>query len=135
MREVRSRRITLEAEQARHPLHFIRGPLPVSWLAAAVRAGGSAPAVGLVLWYCRGLQRGAPRVRLAPARVRELGLSDDAARRGLGALEHAGLVIVERARGKAPFVTIVDREEQSRADERVERVGADGTGHAPRLVQ
>ena len=65
--------------------------------------------MGLVLWYCRGLSR-SNHVRLTPARVRELGLSPDAARRGLGKLENAGLIRVERQQGRAPYVTILRTE-------------------------
>jgi DNA-binding transcriptional ArsR family regulator len=109
MEQLRSRRVHIDTGVAVRPPpthRFVRGPLPVAWFARAIACRGSAGTVGLVIWYCSGLER-SRRVRLAPARVRELGLSPDAARRGLLALERGGLVTCERRRGKAPLVTIV----------------------------
>ena len=57
--------------------HFLKGPVPFSWLAKAARCGGRALHVGIILWYRAGLERsptiriptvGSPCVRLKPER-------------------------------------------------------------------
>lgn len=91
---------------------FLAGPVPMSWLAEAYRRGSAAQAVGLALWHARGMQRGreAP-IKVNAASRRPMGLSQDQARRGVRALEAAGLVKIERGgRGRCAVVTIVTAE-------------------------
>jgi hypothetical protein len=81
----------------------------MAWLSRAHTAGKAALATGTALWFKRGLQRG----KNAPIRVdsslrRSMGLTQDQARRGVHALEAAGLVQVHRGgRGRCAEVTIV----------------------------
>lgn len=103
---------TATAASRRVPRHkagewFIKGPLPGSWIGRAARLPGRALHVGLVLWYLAGVGRGR---RIKPSwQVWELfGLSPYAGRRGLAALEQAGLVDVVRAPGCCPEVTILE---------------------------
>lgn len=90
---------------------FLRGPIPLWWLASAHRAGGSALAVGLALWFVRGVNFG----KRAPVKVdssvrRRFGLSRDQTGYGLRALEAAGLVeYVKKGRGHCAVVEILDR--------------------------
>ena len=65
---------------------FLKGPIPWEWLEKAARLPGQALAVGLVAWHLRGL-RSSNSFRLEPSKVRSLGLSPRAARRGVKALE------------------------------------------------
>ncbi len=81
----------------------------MTWLARAHTAGKAALATGTALWFKRGLQGG----KNAPIRVdsslrRSMGLTHDQARRGVRALERAGLLEVHRGgRGRCAEVTIV----------------------------
>jgi len=89
--------------------HYLGGKPPMAWLSRAHTAGKAALATGTALWFKRGLQGG----KNAPIRVdsslrRSMGLTHDQARRGVHALEAAGLVQVHRGgRGRCAEVTIV----------------------------
>ena len=88
---------------------YLGGRPPMWWLQRAAERGRAALAVGLALWFKHGLQKG----RTTPIRVdsslrRAMALSHDQARRGVHALEAAGLVRVERGgRGRCAEVAIV----------------------------
>ena len=86
---------------------FLKGPVPWPWLCAASRAGtGRSPlAVAVCIRYLAGRASG-DTVKLGHKSLEEAGLTRQAAYRGLSALEDAGLVTVERVRGRAPLVTI-----------------------------
>lgn len=85
---------------------FLKGPVPWSWLERAMQLPGKALAVGLVAWHLRGMRQ-SNTFRLAPSKLRSAGLSPRVARRGLKALEGAGLVAVDRHRGCAPDLTLL----------------------------
>lgn len=90
---------------------YLGGKPPMVWLARAHAAGKAALATGNALWFKRGLQAG----KNAPIRVdaslrRSMGLTHDQARRGVHALETAGLVEVQRGgRGRCTEVVIVEK--------------------------
>jgi len=83
----------------------------MAWLARAHTAGKAALATGAALWFKRGLQGG----KNAPIRVdsslrRSMGLTYDQARRGVHALEVAGLVRVRRGgRGRCAELMIIEK--------------------------
>jgi hypothetical protein len=85
---------------------FLKGPIPWSWLVRAMGLRGSTLRVALVLWYLAGMAKGSAVVRLSLSKVP--GISRWAAAKGLGALEEARLVEVERHPGRKPVVTILD---------------------------
>jgi hypothetical protein len=78
----------------------------VTWIAAAVGAGGKALAVGMALFYQHGMHPDAPVV-LSRTLLAKFGVGRKAGYSGLAALEQAGLVSVERQPGKAARVTIL----------------------------
>ncbi len=83
---------------------FLKGPIPWRWVEAASRLPGKALAVGLVVWReagCRG-------ERTVPLNVSALAVPRRTAQRGLTELERAGLVSVDRRRGRPPLVTLLD---------------------------
>jgi hypothetical protein len=87
---------------------FLRGPVPLGWLAAAHAAGGSALAVGVALWFQRGVRGDPGPVKVTSAVRRRLELSQDQSRRGLSALESAGLArVVKGGRGRCTVVEIL----------------------------
>jgi DNA-binding transcriptional ArsR family regulator len=87
---------------------FLKGPIPLSWLARALSiGGGSAIGVGLVLWHLSGLKHNDRTVLLSNVEVKRLGISRQAKWRALAALENAGLITVERRGKSSPLVTIV----------------------------
>lgn len=111
-----------QPHRSRAPRHtrgelFLKGPIPWRWLELAAALPGRALAVALVVWHLVGLKK-CQTVKLAPSKIRSLGLSPRVARRGLNALERAGLVAVDRHRGRSANVTVLDapQPDPSRSD-------------------
>ena len=86
---------------------FLKGPIPWNWLAQAVSQPGKALHVAIALWFLAGVKR-TRTVPLSGSVLDELGVSRYSGYRALTALEHAGLVRVERHRGRNPIVTILE---------------------------
>jgi len=84
---------------------FIRGPIPLAWLSEACGLGGKVGQVVLAIWYARGLN-GEP-VALTATLLGTFGVTTKTGRSVLARLEAAGLVSVERRRGRSPRVTVV----------------------------
>ena len=85
---------------------FLRGPVPMDWLRAAMRAPGDALAVGVELWHLAGM-RVSMTVDVSVGRLsRATGADRKTARRAVQALESAGLVSVVRPPGRQLRVTI-----------------------------
>jgi len=91
---------------------FLRGPIPWCWICRASQLPGAALPVGLALWRMAFIKNNLA-VHLTSTGLEALGVKPDAKLRALKALEKAGLVMVERAHGKNPAVTILD---ESRED-------------------
>ncbi len=85
---------------------FIRGPIPLSWLAVAAKLPGKTIHVALALWWLYGMSNGAPLKMTRQALV-ALNVERDAERAGLIRLESAGLIRVARRPGQRPLVTIL----------------------------
>lgn len=87
--------------------YFIKGPLPLPWLHRAAALPGKALHIAVGLWYMRGLCRSAsfPFKRKTAA---EFSVSRDATYDALTNLEDAGLIRVNRHRGRSPMVTVLD---------------------------
>jgi hypothetical protein len=86
-----------------HP--FLRGPVPLWWLVRAAALPGKALAVGIALWYRKGVTD-RDVVRPSWKLWDRFGVGRHAAYRALSNLEAAGLIAVERQVGKNPTVTI-----------------------------
>jgi hypothetical protein len=117
VRDVEKVALTAEGLATRKPTRRRRkGPfiqfLPLAWIARADQLPGRARSVGLCLWYIAGLSRSQTvsfRLRL----MSQFGVSPKAARRGLRALEKAGLVSINQKPGCNPLVTLRDVEGES----------------------
>ncbi len=88
---------------------FLKGPIPWVWLTQAARLRGKALHVGLELWREAGC-RCSQTVALSTSALKTFGVSRDTSYVALARLEQAGLVTVERRRGRAPRVKILDLE-------------------------
>lgn len=104
---------------------FLAGGAPMWWLRASFEAGKAALATGVALWFARGLRRGSPgTIRVNAALRRQMGLSNDTARRGLHALATAGLVSIARGgRGRCTEVEIVTERPSSHESAPVAKEG------------
>ena len=85
----------------------MKGPIPWAWIARAGPLAGKALYVGAILWQRVGMAK-RRTVSLNVSQAPAFGISINAARRGLLALEGAGLVEVRRKPGCASEVTILD---------------------------
>lgn len=101
-----------KAKQSRRvPRHkagqwFIKGPIPGAWVREAVRHSVGAR-VAYVLWYLAGVTKCATVIP-THADWDRFGISRYVGRRGIDSLEDAGLVRVDRHRGRCPIVTLLD---------------------------
>jgi hypothetical protein len=86
---------------------FLKGPIPLAWLAAAGRLPHRALHVGILLWFEAGCRK-ARTVTFCLARGETMGLGMDTARRALRELERAGLVTIQRRPGRGLGVTLND---------------------------
>ena len=85
---------------------YLRGPIDWGWLNAAMHLPGSALKVGLVLWHYRALRK-STTIRTGTGDIaRFLNVSLDTVRRGIDALEGAGLIEVECAPGRKCMITL-----------------------------
>jgi DNA-binding transcriptional ArsR family regulator len=116
------------ARAARREAQFIKGPLPLGWVAIAARAGHPlALPVLLALKYkadtvCQ------PWVKPPAAVLRLLGVDKDARSRAIAALERAGLVEVRRRKGRPPLVRLVPWAPRPSGGGAGDEVGADAAG-------
>ena len=89
---------------------YFGGRVPLSWvqrLNAIETRGGSHHVAAWVVWYVAGLKSGGLTVQVRPAALQRCGTNRWTFRRGLTLLEQAGLVRVDRGKGRFPIVTIL----------------------------
>lgn len=90
------------------PEPFLRGPIPLAWLARAAQLRKPALPAGLALWFVRGVTNKTGPIRVSAAVRKKVRQSAGQMLRGLRALEGAGLVrFVKEGRGRCPVVEIV----------------------------
>lgn len=80
--------------------------IPLDWAGVANRLPEDTFGTVVALWFLLGLKKN-NAVKLRPSVLVDLGISDRAVRRALVALERAGLVRLDRRKGKRPIVTIL----------------------------
>jgi hypothetical protein len=86
--------------------YFLKGPIPLWWLTRASKLPGKATALGIALWWLRGMSKD-DSFKLTGKALEAMNVSRDAATDGLRRLEVDELVSVERAKGKRPTVHII----------------------------
>jgi len=87
---------------------FIRGPIPMDWLAKASQIPRrNALLVGLMLFHLAGLRSERIGLVLCVERCKPFGLGRKAVQRGLAELESNGLVRVDRGAGRCPRVDLL----------------------------
>ena len=96
------RRRSLRAEP------FLRGPIPLEWLARAAQLRKPALPAGIALWFVRGVSKKTGPIRVSAAIRKKVRQTAGQMLRGLRALEGGGLVrFVKEGRGRCPVVEIV----------------------------
>ncbi len=86
---------------------FLKGPVPLAWLASSARLPGKTLHISVVLWFLAGLNN-TRSVSLPSSVLRSFGVDRSAKRRALDWLEEAGLIMVERHPGRNPRVILLD---------------------------
>ena len=84
---------------------FIRGPIPLDWILTAVPCGRKSLNVAMAVWYLAGFKR-QNQIKLTATTLAMFDTTPQTARRILVQFELAGLVTVDRKRGRSPIVTI-----------------------------
>ncbi len=116
------------ARAAKREAQFIKGPLPLGWLAPAAKAGHPlALPVLLALKYKTDILR-QPWVKPPAAVLRLFGVDKDARSRAITALERAGLIEVQRRRGRPPLVRLLPWAPRPRGGGAGKEGGADAAG-------
>lgn len=100
--DVATRTLVVAPKQA----PFLRGPIPLAWLAMAAKLPGKTLHVAMALWWRHGMARGKP-FKLTQTALEAMNVERDAASAGLARLEQAGLIQVERKPGQRPTVAML----------------------------
>lgn len=85
---------------------FIKGPIPLNWLAAAAALPGKTLNVALAIWWLAGMSK-AKEIHVTAAALKHFVLSNDAYLDGLNRLERAGLIKLARRVGSRARVSVV----------------------------
>ena len=95
------------ARAAGREARFIKGPLPLGWVAAATRAGHPLALPVLLALKHKADTRRQPWVKPPATVLRLFGVDKDGRSRAIAALERAGLVEVRRRKGRPPLVRLL----------------------------
>ena len=85
---------------------FIKGPIPLKWILPASSLPGKSLQISMALWFLKGVTR-KNTVKLSGKLVRSFGVSRSTLYRGLAEMENAGLISIQRHKGRSPIVTIL----------------------------
>lgn len=85
---------------------FIKGPIPLDWIVKAACLPGKTMNTALALWFLNGLRSGEP-FKFTRSTYEKFGVSRSTVSRHLKDLEKSGLIVVERASGRALIITVV----------------------------
>ncbi len=86
--------------------HFLKGPIPMGWLAAAAKLPGSVMEVAIYLWYLAGMRR-TGEVTVPASKIGQFSCASRfTVYRALGELEKADLIAVKRHRGRHAVVIL-----------------------------
>jgi len=95
----------LRQARRRRTGRFLRGPIPMSDIAAAARLPGKALAVYIALHHRAALTR-SKAAKLPRALLADLGVDKHGKARALSQLEAAGLISVRRQTGRSPVIEL-----------------------------
>ena len=90
--------------------HFLKGPIPWSWITCAMRLPGKALHVAVVLWQEAGFRK-SRHVKFRMSKIERVEFTRWTARRALVILEEARLIKIDRKPGQLLQVEILEVEE------------------------
>lgn len=94
-----------ESAHRRHG-QFIKGPIPAWWVKRAATLPGKALAVGMAIWFMRGVTEELKGIAVTGKLIAGYGVKRKAGYHALKVLEANGLILVDRQRGRSPRVTL-----------------------------
>jgi hypothetical protein len=86
--------------------HFVKGPIPLEWLAAVAALEGKCLNVALAIQWLNGMSSGRS-FTLTPKALRSLNVSDDTANGCLSLMEKAQLISVRRRAGRRSEISVL----------------------------
>ena len=110
-----SLRLRQESAQRRQG-QFIRGPIPAWWVMRAAALPGKVLAVGMAIWFKRGLTGTPENIAVTEKLAVRYGVKRKARYRALKMLEGAGLIEVDRQKGRSPRVTLLADKPKTETD-------------------
>jgi hypothetical protein len=90
---------------------FLKGPVPLDWLLRAGALPGDTLKAGVLVWHVAGLARSWTGLALPPRVWQNWYRDRSTFSRALARLEAAGLIVVDRQRGRSPIVGIITKTE------------------------
>jgi len=87
--------------------HFVKGPIPLSWISKAAQLPGKSLNAGLACWYQMGLKK-SYTFKLSNVVAGDFGLNKDSKARSLKHLEEAGLIRCTRRVGSSVVVEVLN---------------------------
>ena len=90
---------------------FLKGPIPLNWLCKAAQLPGRSLHVANAIWFLVGLNK-SPTVKLNQTILTKFGVTRHCKYRALDWLSDARLIVVKKATGKSPVVTVLSVPEE-----------------------
>lgn len=87
--------------------HFVKGPMPLSWISRAAQLPGKSLNAGIACWYLKGLKE-SHRFKFSNIVANKFGLNKDSKLRALKNLEDAGLIRCTRVQGRSVVVEMLN---------------------------
>ena len=87
--------------------HFVRGPIPLSWISKAAHLPGKSLNAGLACWYLMYLKK-SHKFKLSNIVANDFGLNKDSKLRALKYLEKAELIRCTRTIGRSVVIEMLN---------------------------
>lgn len=103
---LRPTRSAAKSARAKPDGYFVKGPIPLAWLLTAANLGGGPAKAGTLIWFAAGLWGSYYEISLQPRLWQEHFSCRQTFYRALEQLQTAGLIDLDRGRGRSPIVSI-----------------------------
>ena len=95
------------AESARQNKRYIKAPLPYGWIATAANLPAKTLHLAMAIRYLVGVTKSST-IKLSYKYPKEFGVGVKAFYSALTNLEQAGLISVQRSKGRSPIITVLN---------------------------